>query len=72
MVSRSGWARSWSGRLKLSFRAVWDSAKIEGLVYTSLGSTKLIKHEILHYPSPPLGHSFVLGTAVIKVVILAR
>ena len=27
----SGRARSWSGRLKLSLRAVWDSAKIEGL-----------------------------------------
>jgi hypothetical protein len=28
-----GRARSWSGRLKLSFRVVWDSAKIAGLVW---------------------------------------
>jgi hypothetical protein len=27
----SGRARSWSGRLRLSFRAVWDSAKMGGL-----------------------------------------
>jgi hypothetical protein len=31
-----GRARSWSGRLKLSFRAVWDSAKMPGLCRTVL------------------------------------
>ncbi len=28
-------ARSWSGRLKVSFRAVWDAAKIAGPAYSS-------------------------------------
>jgi len=38
MLSRLGRARSWSSRLKLNFRAVWDPAKMEGLKIT----TKLV------------------------------